>query len=128
MAPPSEALTLFQLQSVGAIGDYLDLIIALTNESPDFDAMTDSELIAFMRKNNHCSALVKVTGDFSDMLFSHIAWFIFQSMTRIFKHYNFNVSMLSPPGTALCLKSCLPPLSSLHTIKPPFHHLPPHPY
>lgn len=83
IAPSNETLTTFQLQSVGAIGDYLDLIVALTSEGPDFDAMTDSELMSFVRKNNHCSALVKVTGDFSELFFAHVAWFIYQSMTFV---------------------------------------------
>ena len=82
-APANETLTLFQLQSVGAIGDYLDLIVALAPaDAPDFDGMTDAELMSFVRKNNHCSALVKVTGDLSELFFAHVAWFIFQSMTR----------------------------------------------
>jgi hypothetical protein len=89
LAPSDQTLSLFDLQSVGAIGDYLDLIVALTDEGPNYDNMTDSELMATVRKNNHCSALVKVTGDFSELFFSHVAWFIFQSTTRIFKHYNF---------------------------------------
>lgn len=113
LAPPSEALTLFQLQSVGAIGDYLDLIVALTNEGPDYDSMTDSELLAFMRKNNHCSALVKVTGDLSELFFSHVAWFLFQSMTRIFKHYNFNLNQVAVAGRQMSFSSYPAYLSSL---------------
>jgi hypothetical protein len=66
-APANETLSAFQIQSVGAIGDYLDLITALTDEGPDYDSMTDAELMAAVRKNNHCSALVKVTGDFSEV-------------------------------------------------------------
>jgi hypothetical protein len=86
LAPANETLSIFQLQSMGAIGDYIDLIAALSpSDAPDFDAMTDAELVATMRKVNHCSALVKVTGDFSELFFAHVAWFIFQSTTRIFK-------------------------------------------
>lgn len=98
---------------MGAIGDYLDLIVALTNEGPDYDSMTDSELLAFMRKNNHCSALVKVTGDLSELFFSHVAWFLFQSTTRIFKHYNFNLNQVAVAGRQMSFSSYPAYLSSL---------------
>ena len=86
LAPANETLSLFQLQSVGAIGDYLDLITALSPaDRPQYDNMTDAELMTFVRKNNHCSALVKVTGDLSELFFAHVAWFIFQSMTCVWR-------------------------------------------
>ena len=106
LAPANETLTLFQLQSVGAIGDYLDLITALSPaDRPQYDNMTDSELMAFVRKNNHCSALVKVTGDLSELFFAHVAWFIFQSMTRIFKHYNFALNQAAVAGRQMSFSS-----------------------
>ena len=107
-APANETLTLFQLQSVGAIGDYLDLIVALAPaDAPDFDGMNDTELMSFVRKNNHCSALVKVTGDLSELFFAHVAWFILFVMgwgcrrgcfvlALIFPHAPLPDSFLSP--------------------------------
>ena len=113
LAPAGEELSVFQLQSVGAIGDYLDLITALTDEGPDYDRMTDAELMAAVRKNNHCSALVKVTGDFSELFFAHVAWFIFQSTTRIFKHYNFALHQPEVAGREMSFSSYPAYLSSL---------------
>lgn len=106
LAPANETLTLFQLQSVGAIGDYIDLITALSPaDRPQYDNMTDAELMTFVRKNNHCSALVKVTGDLSELYFAHVAWFIFQSMTRIFKHYNFALNQVAVAGRQMSFSS-----------------------
>ena len=113
LAPANETLSLFQIQSVGAIGDYLDLITALTTDGPDYDAMTDDELMAAVRKNNHCSALVKVTGDFSELFFAHVAWFIFQSTTRIFKHYDFALKQTAVAGRQMSFSSYPAYLSSL---------------
>lgn len=55
-----------------------------------------------------CSVLVKVTPDLSDLLVGHVTWWTFTSMTRIYKHYTFNLhgsqykthttSMSSYPG------------------------------
>ena len=113
-APANQTLTLFQLQSVGAIGDYLDLISALSpSDAPDYDTMTDAELMAVVRRNNHCSALVKVTGDLSELYFAHVAWFIFQSTTRIFKHYNFGLNQAAVAGRQMSFSSYPAYLSSL---------------
>ena len=113
LAPANETLSLFQIQSIGAIGDYLDLISALTEDGPDYDKMSDSELVAAVRKNNHCSALVKVTGDLTEIFFAHVAWFIFQSTTRIFKHYDFNLAQAAVAGRQMSFSSYPAYLSSL---------------
>lgn len=153
MAPANETLSAFDIWSVGAIGDYLDLITALTDDGPDYDKMTDTEFLAAIRKNNHCSALVKVTGDLSELFFAHVAWFIYQSTTRIFKHYNFALNQAAVAGrqmsfssvrtrvtssiytlqssltyTPLFLRMCRPPFvfptsSPLHSIQHTSHHL-----
>jgi hypothetical protein len=113
LAPENETLSAFDIWSVGAIGDYLDLITALTDDGPDYENMTDAELMAAVRKNNHCSALVKVTGDFSELFFAHVAWFIYQSTTRIFKHYNFALNQASVAGHQMSFSSYPAYLSSL---------------
>jgi hypothetical protein len=41
-----------------------------------------------------CSALVKVTADLSDIFFGHSTWDSFTAMTRIFKHYQFNLKQV----------------------------------
>lgn len=104
-APANETLTAFDIWSIGAIGDYLDLITALTDDGPDYDKMTDAEFLDAIRKNNHCSALVKVTGDFSELFFAHVAWFIYQSTTRIFKHYNFALNQAAVAGHQMSFSS-----------------------
>lgn len=112
-APPSQPLSFFQIASVGAVGDYLDLITALTEDGPDWDSMNDTDFMAAVRKSGHCSALVKVTADLSELFFAHVAWFIFQSTTRIFKHYHFLLKNPAVAGREMSFSSYPAYLSSL---------------
>jgi len=108
------ALTAYEFQQMGGIGDLLDLIPALSpTDSWDWTAMSDAALMARVRKTTHCSALVKVNGDLTELYFSHVAWFIYTSMTRIFKHYNFNVDKAVFAGQQMSFSSYPAYLSSL---------------
>jgi hypothetical protein len=105
-APGAQNLTVFQLQTLNAIGDALDLIPALTPEyAPDWDNMTPAEVIKNFRSRNHCSGLVKITGNYSDIFFGHSAWFIFQSTLRIYKHYNFALNLPNVVGRQMSFSS-----------------------
>jgi len=39
----------------------------------------------------HCSALIRVNGDLSDLWAAHSSWFTYGSTNRIYKHYNFQL-------------------------------------
>lgn len=96
-------ISVYEFQQMGGIGDLLDLIPALSpTDAPAWEGMTDAELMDRVRKTTHCSALVKVNGDLTELYFSHAAWFIYTGTTRIFKHYNFALSefgsSLRPPA------------------------------
>lgn len=41
--------------------------------------------------SGRCSVLIKVTPDLSDLLVGHTTWWTYTSMTRIYKHYTFNL-------------------------------------
>ncbi|GAX76035.1 hypothetical protein CEUSTIGMA_g3478.t1 [Chlamydomonas eustigma] len=47
---------------------------------------------ARIAKRGHCSAIIKVTADFSDILMGHNTWWSFSSLLRIYKHYSFALS------------------------------------
>ena len=51
--------------------------------------MKIEEFKSFFLFHLHCSALIKLTDDFSDIFFSHNTWSIYNSMIRIFKEYHF---------------------------------------
>lgn len=76
--------------------------------------------------SGRCSVLVKVTPDLNDLLVGHTTWWTYTAMTRIYKHYNFELqgsqykahltSMSSYPGMVSSMVSELPcgnPISGL---------------
>ena len=109
------ALGVFAFQQMNAIGDFLDLIpaLGLAEDTWHWENMTDAQLMDRVRKTSHCSALVKVTGDLSELYFSHVAWFIYTGTTRIFKHYNFKVADAAVAGQQMSFASYPAYLSSL---------------
>lgn len=64
--------------------------------------MEPTEVSEHLERNGHCSALIKIKDDLSDLLFGHSSWFSYSNMNRIYKHYhldfNFNFSLTQPNG------------------------------
>jgi hypothetical protein len=58
-----------------------------------------------LRRKSHCSAALRVAPDLSDIFFGHTTWCNYDSMLRIYKHYNLQYStpqvssFSSYPGT-----------------------------
>ena len=58
-----------------------------------------------LRRKSHCSAALRIAPDLSDIFFGHSTWCNYDSMLRIFKHYNLQYatpqvsSFSSYPGT-----------------------------
>lgn len=95
--PAADRLTPFQFQQVNAVGDFIDLVSALSfDDDPkvradhDWFAMNASTFARRQRETTHCSSLIKLDGDFQNLWFAHVAWFAFQATLRIFKHYDFS--------------------------------------
>eukprot|EP01100_Stratorugosa_tubuloviscum_P012939 TRINITY_DN628_c1_g6_i1.p1 TRINITY_DN628_c1_g6~~TRINITY_DN628_c1_g6_i1.p1 ORF type:complete len:562 (+),score=236.53 TRINITY_DN628_c1_g6_i1:48-1688(+) len=89
---PTKVLSRYQLQILNAMGDLLDLLPAIDQERrTDWFKLTPEEFYRIISENGHCSAIIKVPGDFSDVFSSHSSWFTYQAMNRIYKHYSFNL-------------------------------------
>lgn len=88
------ALNMSAFLLLNGLGDSLDLLSALyPSTRPDWEQMTPTEREAQVANSGHCSGLIKVTGNFSDMFMAHSSWFVYQSMLRIYKHYHFAISV-----------------------------------
>ena len=81
---------LYNFSIIGAIGDFNEIYMKLNEANrTNFKNMTDEEIKSFIISNSHCSALIKLSDDFSDIWFGHNTWITYLTMIRIFKEYRF---------------------------------------
>ena len=83
---------LYNFSIIGALGDFNELYIHFSEEKntkTNFKNMTDEEIKSFIISNSHCSALIKLADDFSDIWFGHNTWITYLLMIRIYKEYRF---------------------------------------
>ncbi|XP_004713854.1 phospholipase B-like 1 [Echinops telfairi] len=90
-------LTQFQVQFLNAVGDMLDLV-------PLFSLKGNLDLQRRMEMG-HCSALIKVLPGFENILFGHSSWFVYASMLRIYKHWDFNINDKDTSSSRLSFSS-----------------------
>lgn len=82
-------LTLEDLNVCNARGDLSELAYYNSTLRPNFGSMDHFQIIDHIEEHTHCSSLIKVAPDFSDIWFGHNTWTNFSSMMRIFKEYRF---------------------------------------
>ncbi|CAI4231400.1 unnamed protein product [Auanema sp. JU1783] len=75
---PSKDIVRHPIYMLQWLGDFMDL-----------EKKFDKKDGPIKTGKTHCSAIVKLLPDFSDILFSHVTWFTYASMTRIQKKYSF---------------------------------------
>eukprot|EP01116_Phalansterium_solitarium_P025523 TRINITY_DN9808_c0_g1_i1.p1 TRINITY_DN9808_c0_g1~~TRINITY_DN9808_c0_g1_i1.p1 ORF type:complete len:527 (-),score=200.75 TRINITY_DN9808_c0_g1_i1:373-1953(-) len=86
--PTNKQLPLFAFQLLQDVGDFLDLIDALDPSARiNWDALPPNEVFRTFAMKGHCSALVKLAPDLSDLWAGQSAWFTYGAMNRIYKHY-----------------------------------------
>ena len=92
-------LPLFAFRLLNGCGDFFDIIPkTCPNERPDYAHMNTPELKRHLSRSGHCSAIVKITPGFEDMLMGHSSWFKYQAMVRVMKNYEFAVAVPSASG------------------------------
>ncbi len=100
-------LTLFDIYFLNGMGDFEDIPLAsLPSLRPDFKSMSASDADAFLGSRSHCTAVVKLTPDYSHLYMAHSSWFTFESMNRIMKNCMYRQECLDRHACLLCL-SCL---------------------
>jgi len=67
--------------------------------------MNHQEIFDYVESHSHCSALIKVASDYSDVWFGHNTWDSFVSMTRIFKEYKFKTNEKSEKALTIAMSS-----------------------
>lgn len=85
-----DKVSFLDFQILSGFGDLPELHYYKSPQSrPDYSKMTSEESATYIEDRLHCSSLIKVAPDFSDMWFGHNSWFSYNMMTRIFKEYRY---------------------------------------
>jgi hypothetical protein len=89
-ASSTTQMTPLQFLLMNMDGDMADLMAAMNDSSVDWN--DDMSVIRNYIYNSHCSVLVKVADDFSELYAGHTTWTGYEEMVRIYKTYNLPVS------------------------------------
>merc|ERR1719336_1113988 len=91
---------LLMFNSFWDLGDIKKAVDAA--ERPAFEAMTEDAITMYIRLHSHCSAIVKLLPDGSELFTGHNTWFGYYHLLRVWKRYEFGslapVAMSSYPG------------------------------
>lgn len=83
-------LSFMQMQLLQMRVELADISKAVNpRERVDWDQLSKGELDEYKQKHSHCSAMVKVVPDLSELYASHTTWCSYSSMIRLFKTYQF---------------------------------------
>eukprot|EP00775_Hariotina_reticulata_P010288 gene10288-10447_t len=83
--------------TLNTMGDIDDILELLFPDDPllgisNLHKLEPAALAARLAMRGRCSVLIKVTPDLSDLLVAHTTWYTYTGMSRIFKHYNFQLN------------------------------------
>eukprot|EP01121_Diplochlamys_sp_Union-15-3_P017329 TRINITY_DN607_c0_g1_i1.p1 TRINITY_DN607_c0_g1~~TRINITY_DN607_c0_g1_i1.p1 ORF type:complete len:533 (-),score=75.69 TRINITY_DN607_c0_g1_i1:57-1655(-) len=105
------ALTEMDFLLLNMAGDIEDLSNIFSNVS--WQDMTPQEFISTWIQNSRCSALIKLTADFTELYTGHTTWSGFEFMLRIFKSYNFALQSTSSVSKKIVFSAYPGTLSSI---------------
>lgn len=108
-APPSMSISRLGMLIVNLQGDLGDIMQSLTpsHQRTNFANMSKAEVLAYDLDRTHCSAIVKLLPDGSELYTSHTMWWDMYAMNRVFRTATFPrkgvpapvVQQSSYPGT-----------------------------
>lgn len=75
---------------ISSTGDMFEIVYYKKKTKGIFDNMSAEEIIKYKHKNSHCTALIRINDDFSDMFIGHNTWDDYSTAIRILKTYEFN--------------------------------------
>jgi hypothetical protein len=110
----SNPLSTWAFTMINAMGDLFDIMPAVSSSRrPDFEKMTYHQAKTYLTRVGHCSALLKLMDDMSDIYIGHNAWFVYSSMLRIYKTYSFTLQNKDSHATTTSFSSYPGSLNSL---------------
>lgn len=94
-----------EFQIMAADGDLPDLFNIDPGHRHKYENMTAKEIDKKIELSLHCSSLIKLAPDFSDIYFGHNTWTTYTSMIRIFKEYRYEFSKIPIKSKAIAFSS-----------------------
>ena len=89
----AEEVEIFNFNEFTILSSTADSMDAINYKAPEnipnFYEMEIEDIKLYTLLKSHCSALIKLADDFSDIWFGHNTWHTYTSMLRIFKEYHF---------------------------------------
>eukprot|EP00928_Gymnodinium_smaydae_P010140 TRINITY_DN13808_c0_g1_i1.p1 TRINITY_DN13808_c0_g1~~TRINITY_DN13808_c0_g1_i1.p1 ORF type:complete len:636 (-),score=108.19 TRINITY_DN13808_c0_g1_i1:401-2215(-) len=93
-------LDLLMLNSFWDLGDIVKAVSI--SHRVDFEMMAPAALALYTRQHSHCSSVIKLLPDGSELFAGHNTWFEYYHLLRVFKRYEFGsktpIAMSSYPG------------------------------
>jgi len=109
-----QPMNLIVLRSMNAVGDLFQIRPAVNpSERIHWDKLSAKEVRDNYTRRTHCSALIRVLGQFEDLFMGHSSWFDFHVTNRIYKTYTFNFNAPTTVTKKMSFSSYAGFLSSL---------------
>ena len=111
VSEPHEKIDFSEFLVLSGLTDGQEIMKHLLN-SQNFNNMSKEEIDRYILLNSHCSALIKLANDSSDIWFGHNTWNFYILMIRIFKEYRFVTNKSSEKSKTTVFSSYPGALSS----------------
>ena len=84
-----ETITLPHFMVTISVGDIDELQYLNKSNRPNYKNMTTEQIKQYVTERMHCSSLIKVAPDFSDVWFGHSTWSGYNRLLKTFKEYRY---------------------------------------
>ena len=87
--PTLNQISLPHFMAIISVGDIDELEYLEKSQRPDYSKMTIEQIKNYVNERLHCSALIKVANDFSNVWFGHTTWSGYNRLIKMFKEYRY---------------------------------------
>ncbi|KYR02868.1 hypothetical protein DLAC_00340 [Tieghemostelium lacteum] len=91
-APYEYQLSFLEIYLINLYGDIEDIQSAVSQQNHSFSEMNRKELEEFMVTTGHCTTLIKLTDNNTDLMVGHTTWSQYTDMIRIYKRIKIPVA------------------------------------
>ena len=87
--PNIKQISLVHFMAIISVGDIDELEYLNKTQRPNYKNMTIDQIKNYVNERLHCSALIKVANDFSNVWFGHTTWSGYNRLIKMFKEYRY---------------------------------------